>query len=324
VALYLAVQAQVAHALRFWDNESPTELFASSMRYAMRNYYLWFNPFETFGVRIPDEAGDHTTENIVCWLLMCSGFVVVWLCRKSDPISALSGLWFSVFLIPVGTFFHFEGDTVAEHHLYIPMMGVAVGGVRIFTRLIERCVTAIRNQPLRVAFEGTLSVVLLWSLAPLIDQCTHIVERWRDATALYTATLEHYPQNVEVLRALTEALAAQSEDVPVQAQTEPPPPVWQPVVDAVLMRDPPPTAASLLATGRTLMHDVRYTEASSVLTRAFVMSSTQREQLDTGEALVQALSHTELRAQAAALLSRLRALDPERAQGLTLDLSIAR
>jgi hypothetical protein len=78
VAAYLIVQLSITQVLRFWAQESVGDLFASSMRYCMRNFYLTFNPFDTFGVLIPDEPGDHTVENIVCWVLMGMGFATSW------------------------------------------------------------------------------------------------------------------------------------------------------------------------------------------------------------------------------------------------------
>jgi hypothetical protein len=308
VALYLLAQTLVANAQHFWAHEQPLPLLASSMRYAMENYYLFFNPFDTFGVSIPDRSGDHTTENAVCWLLMAGGFAVVWLCRKSDPLAAFSGLWFSIFLLPVGSVFHFEGSPIAEQHLYIPLMGVAVGGVRLFTRAVERGVAAIRNKPLRVGVECVITVGLLWSLAPLVDQCTSIVASWKDATTLYTATLAHYPDNVEVLRALTQTVSEQAQSAPERAENNLTPSPWQQALDKLLMRAEPDTAASLLRRGQTLLRGDQYTEASSALSRAFVVSKTRRDQLTAGEALAQALALTELRDQAAALRRRLDAL----------------
>jgi hypothetical protein len=239
------------------------------------------------------------------------------LCRKSDPLAAFSGLWFSIFLIPAGSVFHFEGTPIAEEHLYIPLMGVAVGGVRLFTRAVERGIAAIRNKPLRVGVECVISIGLLWSLAPLVDQCSSIVASWKDATALYTATLAHYPDNVEVLRALTQTVSQQAQSAPERAEDNLPPPAWQQVLNRLLMRAEPDTAANLLSRGQTLLRGDHYTEASSALSRAFVVSRTRHDQLAAGEALAQALSLTELRDQAAALRHRLDELYAARGRAST-------
>lgn len=306
VGLYLTVQLSATPVLQRWSHESGVELLTSSMRYAMRNYYLWFNPFETFGVLIPDDPGAHGLENAVCWLLMFGGFVIAWAVRKTDPISALSGVWFSVFLIPVGTFLRFEGEPVALQHLYIPILGVAVGGVRLITRGVERAIAAIRNRTFRVVFESTLSAVLLWSLAPLIAECREAVERWSDAQTLYVATIQNYPSNAGVLGRLTDTLTSAAPVLSAPVDRRPPPHAWEKLLHGVLMRREPETAARLLARGRALMRASRYTEAASALARAFVASASEHEQLESGTALVHALSRTELKDRALPLLDALR------------------
>jgi hypothetical protein len=309
VTLYLAIQIRLAHALSFWERESVPELAASSMRYAMRNYYLWFNPFDSFGVLIPDAQGDHTLENVVCWLLIASGFGLVWIYRKTDPLVAFGGLWFSIFLLPVGTFLHFEGSPVALHHMYLPTLGVAAGAVRLFTRYLERVITSIRFKTVRLVFETVLSLVLLWSLAPLVAECRRTVEHWSDAEQLYLTTLKNYPQSSSALSGLAQTLATHGPQEPQVTETVPG--VWQRLVDMCLLRPAPEPAAKLLEQGTALLQQARFTEAGSALARAFVASTTRHEQLDAGRALAQALLQAELQAPASMLLARLRQSHPE-------------
>ncbi|HTU59097.1 MAG TPA: hypothetical protein VMF89_11700, partial [Polyangiales bacterium] len=206
---YLVLQAVLADLPRFWVGTTPLELLASSARYVVANFYLWFNPFETFGVLIPDQPGEHTLANVFGFVVIALGLALAWYLRKRDPITALSGLWFVIFLAPVGTFLHFEGSPVAEQHLYIPMLGVALGATRLFTRSLEGLVLAIRNKPARVAFELTFSLFLLWSLAPLVAECKRTVEHWGDSRELYLTTLQNYPSSTGALDHLTDVLSAQ-------------------------------------------------------------------------------------------------------------------
>ena len=311
---YLILQAALADLPHFWAGAAPLSLLASSMRYVMWNFYLWFNPFETFGVLIPDQPGGHALANLCGFLLVGAGLGLSWYLRKRDPLTALSGFWFILFLAPVGTFLHFEGSPVAEQHLYIPMLGVALGGVRLFTRFLEGVVLRIRNKPARIAFELTFSVFLLWSLAPLVAECKRTVEHWGDTRELYLTTLQNYPNSTGALDHLTVVLSAQ----PAQLVAAPnhAKPAWKQFVDAFLLCPNPPPASQLLTQGQTLLEQARYDDASSALARAYATSAGARERLDAGKGLVAALSHTTLRDRAPALKQRLRQDHPTEAHEL--------
>jgi hypothetical protein len=311
---YLLLQAELADLPRFWARATPLALIASSMRYVMWNFYLWFNPFATFGVLIPDQPVGHALENFLSFLMVGAGLGLTWYFRKRDPLTALSGLWFIIFLAPVGTVLHFQGEPIAEQHLYIPMLGVALGGVRLFTRFVEGLIARIQMKPARVAFELTFSVFLLWSLAPLVAECERTVEHWGDTRELYLTTLHNYPASTGALDHLTQVLSARP--VQLAPADEPEKAQWKQFVDAFLLCPRPQPANQLLAEGRTLMQEERYADASSALARAFATSASPREQLDAGKGLVQALSHTPLRSRAPALLERLRQDHPAQADEL--------
>jgi hypothetical protein len=311
---YLGLQAVLADLPRFWQGSTPLALVASSARYVVQNFYLWFNPFETFGVLIPDQPGGHALENLFGFAVVGAGFVLAWYFRKRDPLTALSGLWFVIFLAPVGTFLHFEGSPVAEQHLYVPMLGVALGATRLFTRSLEGLVLRIRNKPARVAFELTFSLFLLWSLAPLVAECKRTVEHWGDTRELYLTTLQNYPNSTGALDHLTEVLSAQPSQL--TAAPEQRKPEWKQFVDAFLLCPNPRPASQLLTEGRSLMKEERYADASSALARAFATSASAREQLDAGKGLVQALSHTSLSGRAPALVERLRRDHPDQLREL--------
>ena|GEM_PF-6456162 len=311
---YLVLQAVVADLPRFWQGSSPLGLFTNSMRYVVRNFYLWFNPFETFGVLIPDQPAGHAFENLFGFVVVGAGFGLAWYLRKRDPLTALSGLWFIIFLAPVGTFLHFEGSPVAEQHLYIPILGVALGGTRLFTRFLEGLVLRIRNNSARVAFELTFSLFLLWSLAPLVAECKRTVEHWGDTRELYLTTLQNYPSSTGALDHLTEVLSAQPTQLVAAPQQSKP--EWKKFIDAFLLCPNPRPASQLLAEGQTLLKEERYADASSALARAFATSASAREQLDAGKELVHALSRTSLSSRTPALVDRLRQDHPDEAAEL--------
>jgi len=311
VLAYLSMQAALTELPRFWAGTTP---LASSMRYVMWNFWLWFNPFETFGVLIPDQPEGHAIANLCGFLLVGAGLGLAWYFRKRDPLVTLSGLWFIIFLAPVGTFLHFEGSRVAEQHLYIPMLGVVLGGVRLFTRFLEGLILRIRNKPARVAFELTFSLFLLWSLAPLVAECKRTVEHWGDSRELFLTTLQNYPDSTGALDHLIDVLSTQP--TPLAHAAEADKPDWKQVVDAFLLCPNPRPSSQLLAEGQMLIQQARYDDASSALARAFATSGSAQEQLDAGKSLVQALSHTSLRGRVPALVQRIQRDHPEAAHEL--------
>jgi hypothetical protein len=303
VLTYLGMQAQLTELPRFWEHAVPLALLASSMRYVMWNFYLWANPFGTFGVSIPDQPGGHEIANLVCFGLVALGLHLTWYFRKRDPLTAAGGLWFLIFLAPVGTFLHFEGSPVAEQHLYIPVLGVVLGGVRMVTRFLENTLASIRSKPMRVVFELSLSVFLLWSFAPLVAECKRTVAHWSDARELYLTSLQNYPTSSGALDGLTHALTTRGPQLaaPETQSTS----VWKRVMDVILLEPKPQPAHQLLAEGRDLLRAARYQEASSALARALATSVTTREQLDSGKELAEALAHVGQQDRATALLQRL-------------------
>jgi hypothetical protein len=312
VISYALLQMSAAGALHFWAHESPSQVIANSMRYCAANFWLWFNPFATFGVLVADAPGSHTIDNLLCWLLNSVGVVVVWRLRRTDPASAFGGVWFLIFMVPANTLLHFEGSPIALQHVYIPMLALALTGVRIATRLLERLSESITHASLRVIVGSVLSLVFLWSVAPLIAECHRAVVRWGDEERLYLCTLQNYPQSAEVLGRLTRdylAVTPRSSVRPVRSSN-----AWQGVIDVILLEPPPDVATSLIPQGRALAQRSQYIEAGSTLARALEASATRDEYFEAGVMLVQALSHTEQRASASGLLQRLRREYPTRAE----------
>lgn len=303
IAMYLGTQLLGAHAALPTPDGSAFDLTVNSMRYAMQNYYLWFNPFDTFGVLIQDRPAT-ALQNAVYWLLMLGGAVLAVSYRKTEPLIALGGLWFSVFLIPVGTLLAVGGHPIAEHHIYLPLFGVAAGAIRIVTRFVEQQLERIRHKPARILVEGTISVVLLWSLGPLVDECRQSVELWGSADRLYLRTLENYPDNIEVLSALTDSLCRDSAR-DAATRLEPTNRAQTGLTDTLLMRTAPEPAAVLLEQGQALAQQGEFVKASSTLARAFVRSESREQQRTSGLALTRALSHTALRARAQSLRDHL-------------------
>lgn len=304
VAGYLVLQLTAANVWRFWAAESASSLVANSMRYSVHNLWLWFYPFDTFGATIPDTAGDHTLENVLCWLFVISAVIVTLKLRRADPISVYGCIWLSMFMVPAGSILRFDADPIAPQHVLIPMLGLGLAGMRVVSRLLERLSASIARKPVRLLVEVCISVFLLWSLAPLVAECHRTVRLWGNERQLYVATLTNYPNNTDVLVRLTTDYLTHAPAPDLEREDSDSPD--ESVLGALLMLPPRPKPADLLRTGHELMRSAHYVEAGSAFARVLTASASASQHVDAGKTLVIALRQADQRALAQSLLDRLR------------------
>jgi hypothetical protein len=181
--------------------------------------------------------------------------------------------------------------------MYIPLIGLVVGSVRLVTRFLERAIALIRNRAVRTVVESVLTLVLLWTLVPVAAECRRTVERWNDAEQLYATTLRNYPQSRGALVGLTQLVFTRAPAWQANDSAEPPS-RWQSWLDALLLRSAPESSAALREQAQTDARAQRYVEASSSLARAVIASTTPQEQVDAGKTLMDTLSRAGLGDQA--------------------------
>jgi hypothetical protein len=310
VAVFVLLQIGAADVLHLWAGESAAQLLASAGRYASLNFWAWLYPFETFGVLIPDDPGGHAAENIVGWLFVLAEAAVLWKLRRSDPLSTFGGVWGLVFLVPAGALLHFDGSAIAQHHVYITMIGAAYPLIHFATRFLERFAASLERAWVRVVIGTPIVLFLFWSLIPLIAECHQTVKLWGNEEQLYLTTLKNYPDSAEALGRVTRDHLARARASETSHAAEP----WEGVLDAVLLRPPRDSAATLIRRGHELLQRARYVEAGSAFARALRAGPNPQQELDAGRTLVVALMHTDQRASAGALLARLRREYPTHAE----------
>jgi hypothetical protein len=274
------------------------------------NCWAWLNPFDMFGVLIPDGLSGYGVENALCWMLGAIELVVLWKLCRIDPISAFGGIWFVLFLVPAGALMQYEGSAIALPRMYIPMLGLAWPGIRLLTRSLEWLHDSISRRWLRVGIMLPLSALLLWSVVPMLAECYHEVRLWGDEEQLYLATLRNYPESPEVLGRVTRNYLAYRDATVERSPSEP----WPPWLDTLLMRPARDSAEILIKQGHALVESARYVEAGSAFARALGAGAQGELRLDAGTTLVLALLHTDQRVSAVPLEERLRREYPGQAE----------
>lgn len=302
VIAYVCLQLTAANAWRWWDGESGWALLANGTRYAMHNLLLWVWPWGSFGVSIPDVAGDHSVENVVCWVALLGFLAALWQMRKHDPNSVYGFVWSLVFVLPVGTVLHFEGEPVAAHHLLLPMLGFTFAGARVTLWLLEKLSTSIRPRPVRLLVDAVVSILFFWTFAPLVAEAQRAVELWGDEEQLYLDTLQNYPASAVILDRLTQRYLAQTLRTP---EPQPEAGAWESLWSALLMRPEREPPASLIRRGRELVGRARYVEGASACALALETPASAEEHQEAARTLVRALRQTDQAASAAALEERL-------------------
>jgi hypothetical protein len=129
------------------------------------------------------------------WLIPTTIAVVLWLLRRRTPVAGIGATVFVAGLLPVLglTPFMFQLlSTVADHYLYLPMLGIAI---------VAASVTNLKDAaPTRAA---ALVVVLVLAGLSMLQLRT-----WRDSIALFSRAVQLHPQIPAAHANLASALAS--------------------------------------------------------------------------------------------------------------------
>jgi hypothetical protein len=130
------------------------------------------------------------------WLIPTAAGAAAWLLRRRIPLVAAGLLVFVIGLLPTLGFFPFEfqvHSTVADHYLYLPMLGVgiAVAGV-------------VAAGPRKLMLSGTAIILLGLSVLSIRQ-----IQFWRDSQTLFGGVLRYHPENLVARDGLAKAYATQ-------------------------------------------------------------------------------------------------------------------
>jgi hypothetical protein len=156
-------------------------LMLSAPRYLVENLRLWFWLPGRFGVLWTDEPSRHVVVSLVSWSCLIASCVVWWRVRGRDRCLDFALLWVAAMLVPLVNFLPIGNTPVAVHYLYLPGVGLALA----LTRLAQRI----------AAPAATVALVAL--IAAWLPEQRRTLAAWQSGEALFTATLENYPDNVE-------------------------------------------------------------------------------------------------------------------------------
>lgn len=192
VAAVLASGA-ASSAYRF-VSETPRWLMSfSAARYAADNALLWLWPWGRFGVLLGDDPQRHLVASAVWWVALSCAAYALWRHRKRDPLLTFGLVWSAASLALVCNVIPLGNTPVAVHYSFVPGVGFAMVVCRAFSGLASRWVLGptLRERVLLAAF---VALLVLFG-----RETSYVVAAWGDEETLYTATLDNYPDNVEVL-----------------------------------------------------------------------------------------------------------------------------
>ncbi len=129
------------------------------------------------------------------WLLPVVVALIVWKSRRACPWLAMGAIVFVIGLLPVLGFTRFEfqvHSTVADHYMYLPMLGVAIAAAGL---------VALRPNWQVIALSATMMIGL--SILSLFH-----LRHWRDSESLFTQALRVNPRSMVARDALGRAYAS--------------------------------------------------------------------------------------------------------------------
>jgi len=192
VAAVLASGA-ASSAYRFASETPRWQMSFSAARYAADNTLLWLWPWGRFGVLLGDNPQRHLVASAVWWVALSCAAYALWRRRKRDPLLTFGLVWSAVCLALVCNVIPLGNTPVAVHYAFVPGVGLAIALSRVLFLLASRFGT---GSTLR---ERGLLAVFIAIVASYVRQTSYVIAAWADEEALYTATLDNYPDNVEVL-----------------------------------------------------------------------------------------------------------------------------
>lgn len=198
VVVAYAVAAVVASggassAYRFASETPRWQMSFSAARYAADNTLLWLWPWGRFGVLLGDHPEHHLVASAVWWVALSCAAYALWRQRERDLVVTFGLLWSGVSLALVCNVIPLGNTPVAVHYTFVPGVGLALALGRVLFLLGSRFSVGSRLRA------RVFSAVFIALVAAYASETSFVVAAWADEEALYTATLEHYPDNVEVL-----------------------------------------------------------------------------------------------------------------------------
>jgi tetratricopeptide (TPR) repeat protein len=176
------------------QHEASWQLIGSAPRYLATNTLGWLWPRGRFGVLLSDFPTQHTVAAAFWWVALLTAAVVAWRTWPRDRVLSLGLGWYALFLAPVCNFVPLGNTPVAPHYMYVPGIGLALA----VTRALEHLYLLARSRSAGGARAIALGVLLSIGFAWL-SETRHVIASWTSDTALFTATLENYPDAIEPL-----------------------------------------------------------------------------------------------------------------------------
>jgi hypothetical protein len=149
-------------------------------------------------------AGDMA---ILKFALLAAVILAIATAWRFRPLAALGGLWFIIFILPISGLVRFMyqlHSTVADHYLYLPMVGIAA-----IVATAVQAVMSERRTSFAPAWAAPIAGVLLCALLAIMSW--QQLGSWHDSVSLFTRMVEINPDSSGSQSDLGSALAGAGE-----------------------------------------------------------------------------------------------------------------
>jgi hypothetical protein len=169
-----------------WPAGQDWWLTLNGARYIALHAFYALDPWQTFGVRVPDLPAEHAWTAVGAWLavLAASALSAVALVKRRS-LAALGFLFFFVGIAPLSNLVPVGSGPVADYYLFLPSLGLVVVGIAFVDALWERA-------PAQVARGLTWGLLAVWIAGHAASTRFQRIPAWENPQ-----TLARYARQVQ-------------------------------------------------------------------------------------------------------------------------------
>jgi hypothetical protein len=153
-------------------------LTLNGARYVALHAFYALDPWQTFGVRVPDLPAEHASAAVAAWLVLVAVSIVcaIALVRRRS-LGAFGFLFFLVGIAPLSNVVPVGSGPVADYYLFLPSLGLVVVAIALVEALRRRV-------SIRLANALTWGMLVLWVLANAASTRYQRIPAWENPLTL--------------------------------------------------------------------------------------------------------------------------------------------
>jgi hypothetical protein len=161
-----------------WPAGQDGWLTLNGARYVALHAFYAVNPWQTFGIRVPDLPAEHLWAAVGAWVVLVAaliGSAIALVKRRS--LGAFGFLFFFVGIAPLSNLVPVGSGPVADYYLFLPSLGLVMVAIAL--------VDALRGRvPVGLAHGLTWGLVVLWVLANAASTRYQRIPAWENPLTL--------------------------------------------------------------------------------------------------------------------------------------------